>query len=81
MVLVLKAIDCGILNLKKAITSKNVVFNESAMSTHAPIQSSQTSSVEVEHFIDLTPNVDAPIADNLDVDDNSTIAPQSSPIV
>jgi hypothetical protein len=35
----------------------------------------------VEHFINSTPDVDAPIAENSKVDDNSTIVPYSSPVV
>jgi hypothetical protein len=66
---------------KKAITCRSVVFNESFILSHALIQSSRTSSVEVENFINSTPDVDAPIAENSMVDDSSTIIPYSSPVV
>jgi hypothetical protein len=35
----------------------------------------------VENFINSTPDVDAPIAENSMVDDSSTIIPYSSPVV
>jgi hypothetical protein len=77
---------------QKVVIRRNVIFNESAMlpdnpSSSAPFQ--QTSSVQVEHFIDVdsTPNndnvvvQDAPnVNDSLIVDDLS-IVEYSSPVV
>jgi hypothetical protein len=74
------------------VISRNVIFNESAMlsdnpSTSAPVQ--QTSSVQVEHFIDVdsTPNIDnvaiqdAPNVDDSPIVDDPSIVEHSSPVV
>jgi ATP-binding cassette subfamily B (MDR/TAP) protein 1 len=79
---------------QKVVISKNVIFNESTMlpdnpSTSAPVQ--QTSSVQVEHFIDVdstpdndnvvvqdAPNVDdSPIVDDLSIVEHSSQVVQS----
>jgi hypothetical protein len=77
---------------QKVVISRNIIFNESAMlpdnpSTSAPVQ--QTSSVQVEHFIDVdsTPdndNVvvqDAPNVDDSPTVDDPSIVEHSSPVV
>ena len=56
------------------------------MLPNAPVQSQQSSSVEVEHFINAesTSDVvvqDAPIAENLFIDHDSSSVPHSSPVM
>jgi hypothetical protein len=77
---------------EKVVISRNVIFNESAMlpdnpSSSAPFQ--QTSSVQVEHFIDVdsTPNndnvvvQDAPNVNDSPIVDDPSIVEHSSPVV
>jgi ATP-binding cassette subfamily B (MDR/TAP) protein 1 len=77
---------------QKAVINMIVIFNESAMlpnnpSTSAPVQ--RTSSVQVEHFIDVdsTPNndnvvvQDAPNVDDSPIVDDPSIVEHSSPVV
>ncbi len=71
---------------QKVVISRNIVFNESAMLPNAPVQSQQSSSVQVEHFINAesTPDTvvqDTPIAENLFIDHDSSSAPHSSSVV
>ena len=76
---------------KKVVISRNVIFNESAMlhdnlATNTPIEN---TSVQVEHSIgsDHTPENEniavqnAPIAENSEVDVDSSIVKHSSPVV
>jgi len=76
---------------KKVVISRNIIFNESAMlhdnlANNTPIEN---TSVQVEHSIDSdhTPENEniavqnAPIAENSEVDVDSSIVEHSSPVV
>ncbi|WVZ79655.1 hypothetical protein U9M48_027210 [Paspalum notatum var. saurae] len=79
---------------QKVVLSRNVIFNETGMlsdnlSSDAPIEGQQKSSVQVEHFIDVdnTPEndndavQDAHIPDNSPIVDDSSSVEHSSPVV
>ncbi|WVZ88330.1 hypothetical protein U9M48_034864 [Paspalum notatum var. saurae] len=79
---------------QKVVLSRNVIFNETAMlsdnlSSDAPVERQQKTSVQVEHFIDVdnTPEndtvavQDAQIPDNSPIVDDSSSVEQSSPVV
>ncbi|WVZ50367.1 hypothetical protein U9M48_001625 [Paspalum notatum var. saurae] len=78
--LVLKVINCGIHKLKR-----NVIFNETAMlsdnlSSDAPVEGQQKSSVQVELFIDVdnTPENDNAAVQDAHIPDNSPIVDDSA---
>ncbi|WVZ52949.1 hypothetical protein U9M48_003947 [Paspalum notatum var. saurae] len=79
---------------QKVVLSRNVIFNETGtlsdnLSSDAPIEGQQKSSVQVEHFIDVdnTPEndtvavQDAQIPDNSPIVDDSSSVEHSSPVV
>ncbi|WVZ61696.1 hypothetical protein U9M48_011528 [Paspalum notatum var. saurae] len=72
---------------QKVVLSRNVIFNETAMlsdnlSSDAPIEGQQKSSVQVEHFIDVdnTPENDNDAVQDADIPDNSPIVDDSSSV-
>ncbi|WVZ91577.1 hypothetical protein U9M48_037728 [Paspalum notatum var. saurae] len=72
---------------QKVVLSRNVIFNETAMlsdnlSSDAPIEGQQKSSVQVEHFIDVdnTPENDNDAVQDVHIPDNSPIVDDSSSV-
>jgi hypothetical protein len=79
---------------QKVVLSRNVIFNETPMlsdnlSSDAPVERQQKTSMQVEHFIDVdnTPEndtvaiQDAQIPDNSPIVDDSSSVEHSSPVV
>ncbi|WVZ54400.1 hypothetical protein U9M48_005204 [Paspalum notatum var. saurae] len=75
------------LQTQKVVLSRNVIFNKTArlsdnLSSDAPIEGQQKSSVQVEHFIDVdnTPENDNDVVQDAHIPDNSPIVDDSSSV-
>ncbi|WVZ74348.1 hypothetical protein U9M48_022542 [Paspalum notatum var. saurae] len=92
--LVLKVINCGIHKLKRLclvemLSLMKLLCYPTTLSSDAPVERQQKTSVQVEHFIDVdnTPEndtvavQDAQILDNSPIVDDSSFVEHSSPVV